>query len=228
MLFTPQHVLTGPYRIPYSGGSPAACSGVGIHAPSISTSIYITPNTGTFVTVDGDCKCGTNITSISDTLGNTWSNVASVYGSIQWLCGHCIGGNDTITVYFGTGGGTTSQYLMGSVNYPDVTQASPNDGNVGTYNSLQTSWSTPNLTTTNAHDRLVGMGYTSSASTVNPNSMAGYTTDLTCTYNDPLVDHQSLLIASRVVTSVGTYNQTTSFGGIFVQNLVVSLQALKQ
>lgn len=153
---------------------------------------------------------GSNVTtSISDTLGSTWSATAAITntqgsgGSLTMRIFYAVapsGGNDTITLSQSSGtaplGGLYFEYSgNSSSNVLDATagQAAPSSGS---------SASTPNVTTIGPHDLLVGFfGDTSGTGTITAGS--GYTMELT-DVNFYTGSEDRLNVAA------GTYNATAT------------------
>ena len=180
---------------------------------SLAITLTIAPGSTTVVHYGNDNSNGTNVSSLTDTAGNTWSGIGPwTGGTLAWECTNCTGRvNDVITLGFS---GTSNPFqVLAGVNYPAVASTATDGSNGGRASNPQ---STGNITTTHAPDLLVvGSIYLSSTTTVVTSMSGGWTKDYTCATTGGSGGTQPIEAAfySLNETSTGTYSGSVSYPG---------------
>lgn len=217
LFFVPQYGVPSRTYVAASTAPTGACTFANPSGTSMSVSLTIAPNSVTVVVHGNSGANGNNISSLTDTLGNTWTYVGGNYAGTAgqaWYCTHCIGGADTITMGFSASNALTTGF--GAVNYPLMT------GTVSGQDTAATgarctgclTWSTGNYTTANATDYVLSQDFVSSSNTqMTPvtASGAGMTQDFSCSGNVGATGAQAITFASKLATSTATYNETYTF-----------------
>lgn len=200
-----QDVVRRPIIVPAGGGAPIAfvqADNVSVSAASSITSGSLTFTAGNIIVVGLLMGNTTATASISNSNGgNTWATAlgpadfSTVRRSYQFYAVNCVGGTYTITATRSSG---TSNMGLVVAEYSGIATSSPLD-QTSSGGTTSTSLSvTPDVTTTQADEVLVGTG---GAITNTLTYTAG--TDYTLRHADTGI---RMALEDRIVSATGTYD----------------------